>query len=399
MEWLTPASKVGILAIIASLNAVWGYPLVGLLASLITLLLIAAVANWLLRPRLSAVMRIPEFAVARSLVDVSVTVENKASTPVFDLSISLVDLPKGWRVASECRMQKILQLNSQQSATIHYKLQVGDRAECLWPTLRCESTFPFSLFRSRQDIVMGLASSKNASQWVDGGRTWVTPAAIDSDVPALIQSKLWEGQLCHGVRSGESLEYIGSREYCHGNYVKRWDFASWARLGRPIVREFDQGSTGNVSIFVDTLVQSNSASVEDFETRLCVAASIVYALRQTPCEIGLIMPTPTGIESHYVEHTRDDLLLRSLSRVVAMRSDRPWAGLKTPDTVWSSVEAALKADHTLICIMAPPDFQTNDARYQSGDNARQNFLKQIKSLPSSVVVFPTAKNRAEMAHD
>lgn len=399
-EWLTPTSKLTILAIIASLNAIWGYPLVGLLAALVTLMSICALTNWLLRPRLFAVMRLPEITSANSTVEVFIGIENRASTPIFDLTLSLTDLPRGWVVLSEPRT--IAQVNPRDTFSVSYSLQVADRGEFVWPIVRCESTFPFALFCSRQDIAMAPTNPSHASKpkyaaseestafTPHSGRTWVTPAMIDSDVPALVQTMLTQGQHSQGARIGESLEYIGSREYCYGNFVKRWDFASWARLGRPIVRQFDQGSTSNVTIVVEVSLgpHTSSSALPDFETRLSVAATIIHSLRYTQCQIGLIMISPHDIESVLVDHSMQEALLRPLASAQAVSSPRHANPSIAQESSWSKTLAMAPTDHTLICLMAPT---TNDPISQMDtayESERREFIAHVIDLPSSLVLFP-----------
>ncbi len=60
------------------------------------------------------------------------------------------------------------------------------------------------------------------------------------------------GGWSHKLLSGDALDYTGSREYQVGMPVRRWDFTSWARLGRPIVREFQSPSIQLVTLIVDT---------------------------------------------------------------------------------------------------------------------------------------------------
>jgi len=388
-----PSSKVIILAIIASLNAVWGYPLVGLLASMLTLLVVCAFANWLLRPRLSAAMRMPEIVAANSQFDARISIENLSSTPVFDLAISLTELPPGWHVRPGTLFHNdrpsISQLNARESSDVSYTLQVDGRGEYQWPALRCESTFPFSLFRSRQDIHFGQSKTSR------GGRTWVTPAIIGSDMLEFVQTMLSRGQHADGIRTGDSLDYSGSREYTYGDYVRRWDFASWARLGRPIVRQFDQSSTGNVTIVVDTFLDSKATASDDdaFESRLSHAASIIHSLKHTLCRIDLIFPKEDGIESVNADQSMQETLLRPLATAIGIRSLRNSSGPLFQKNGWSKVGSMLEPNHTLICIMRPVNEFAENRYTQARDRERREFLELVESFPVSTIIAPLGKRK------
>lgn len=270
---------------------------------------------------------------------------------MFDLafSLTLTALPSGWIARSE--PPSISQMKPREACDLGYTLQVAGRGEYRWPTLRCESTFPFSLFRAWQEIPFGLSSTRR------GARTWVTPAIIDSDLPGLIQAMLSRGQQSDGMRAGESLEYLGSREYTYGDFVRRWDIASWARLGRPIVRQFDQSSTGNLTIVVDTFLGSQTPANGDvsFETRLSLAASIIQSLRFTSCHIDLIFPKSEGIELVQADPSMQETLLRPLATVIGLHRDRNSTGLTSQKNGWEIVRSMLEPDNTLICTMGPTD--------------------------------------------
>ena len=80
-----------------------------------------------------------------------------------------------------------------------------------------------------------------------------------------------------GVRRRQSmLEYVGSREYRPGMPVRRWDFASWARLGHPAVREFSEGRDSLAVLVVDAL--RRQPVDESLESVLSRAAAIVDQL-------------------------------------------------------------------------------------------------------------------------
>jgi hypothetical protein len=55
---------------------------------------------------------------------------------------------------------------------------------------------------------------------------------------------------------GDQIHYIGSREYREGVPVRNWDFSSWARLGKPILREFSSPASRSVRIVVDNIRSS-----------------------------------------------------------------------------------------------------------------------------------------------
>ncbi|MEM6473462.1 MAG: DUF58 domain-containing protein, partial [Planctomycetota bacterium] len=129
----------------------------------------------------------------------------------------------------------------------HGQMRFDKRGVHELPPFQVTSSFPFHLFYARRAI------STNT-------KIAVTPAPLRSDHDAASRVLLATiGEWAKKLVVGPPVEYVGNREYEVGMPVRRWDFASWARLGRPIVREYQAPSIQAVTLIVDTSVlpQSN----------------------------------------------------------------------------------------------------------------------------------------------
>ena len=73
-------------------------------------------------------------------------------------------------------------------------------------------------------------------------------------------------------QTGDSLEYIGNREYRYGDTLKNIDMKAWARTNRPVVREFGQEYYSNVGVILDSYVATGKNS--DKHSPACLEASI-----------------------------------------------------------------------------------------------------------------------------
>ena len=129
---------------------------------------------------------------------------------------------------------------------LHASLSFQRRGVHRLPDIVVSSTFPFHLFRSSRRF----RSETHIA---------VTPRLLSGDDDTLARALLntlggWSRKLL----SGDALDYTGSREYEVGMPVRRWDFVSWARLGRPIVREFQSPSIQMVTLLVDTSIDVDS---------------------------------------------------------------------------------------------------------------------------------------------
>lgn len=82
---------------------------------------------------------------------------------------------------------------------------------------------------------------------------------------------------------GYDGEYLGSREYTPGMPVRRWDYNSWARLGQPVVREYNHPEQPAAAIVLDNWFGGGAAAdgvqeSSQFEATLSLAAALSEAL-------------------------------------------------------------------------------------------------------------------------
>ena len=235
---MTGASTTLVLIIIITLNVIWGYPWLGPFAACSALLLVGFVVNRLLKPRLRIKTRVPRFVQAGEPFYVDLDLHNRSQLPALELNVGFRHefhfirwiAPRDYiaRIPPGC-----------QSSSRH-EMVYSTRGIHQLPQAYVESLFPFSLFRAtvRYDLDTSLP---------------VTPRPLADDEFSLTHPALSRAigkWVC--IASGDMMEYSGSREYQSGMPVLRWDFASWARLGRPIVREFSTQTQASVALVVDT---------------------------------------------------------------------------------------------------------------------------------------------------
>jgi len=73
--------------------------------------------------------------------------------------------------------------------------------------------------------------------------------------------------------TGDSLEFLGTREYQPGDPLRHIHWRSWARLGKPVVMEFQEEYFSRIALILDTFVPK-TADVEAFEASISVVASV-----------------------------------------------------------------------------------------------------------------------------
>ena len=123
---------------------------------------------------------------------------------------------------------------------------------------------------------------------------------------------------------GDSEEFAALRDYRPGDPLKRIHWRSWARIGRPVVREYQDEFFVRHALVFDTFL---SAPTPAFEEAVSVAASFACSVGTQESLLDLLF---VGREAHCVTAGRGvghvERLLEILAAVRPCR-DRPFATL------------------------------------------------------------------------
>jgi uncharacterized repeat protein (TIGR01451 family) len=123
---------------------------------------------------------------------------------------------------------------------------------------------------------------------------------------------------------GDSEEFVGLRDYRPGDPLKRIHWHSWARAGRPVVREYQDEFFVRHALVLDTFAPAPTAV---FEEAVSVAASFACTAGTQESLLDLLF---VGTEAHAVTLGRGvghvDRMLEVLAVVRPCR-DRPFASL------------------------------------------------------------------------
>ncbi|WP_372894592.1 DUF58 domain-containing protein [Stieleria sp.] len=244
---MTVASVSVLLALFMTLNVIWGFPWNGMMGAAVGLLVVGFAINRIMCPGLKLSVSLPRSAVAGHPFSVNVRLTNARMLPALNLRVGwhregVRDIyPRRSATAWDASPPVSLDLlRSGDQMQWHGAMRFHDRGIHALPDFQVASTFPFYLFHCRR----GMATDTQIA---------ITPAPARDDDDSTTRALLaaigdWAQQLV----AGAPVEYVGNREYEVGVPVRRWDFASWARLGRPIVREYQSPSIQAVTLIVDT---------------------------------------------------------------------------------------------------------------------------------------------------
>lgn len=259
---LTAGSTTLVFFLVLSMNVVWGYPWIGIFAACFSMLLIGFIASRIFAPRFRVGLSLPTSAVAGESWTIRQHLDNTRRLPAMELTVRLVsDVDSGrsadWGMGPG---NGVVRVGGGERVTVQGSVVVGRRGVWPLPAVRVESLFPFQLFRATQRLSVE-------------GSIAITPRLLHAHEDPSIRAAL---SAVNGVASqqsqGASAEYVGSREYQTGMPVRKWDFVSWARLGRPIVREYATPSLQTIAIVVDT---ADEGDPEKLEHLLSVAATVL----------------------------------------------------------------------------------------------------------------------------
>ena len=181
------------------------------------------------------------------------------------------------------------------------------------------------------------------------------------------QRKYQPGGVALASSIGESDEFISLRDYRPGDPLRRIHWRSWARVGRPVVKEYQDEFFVRNALVLDTFTAVDGDPV--FEEAVSAAASIAIS---TDTQESLLDLMFVGPEAYCFTAGRGlghlDQLLEVLACVGPCR-DKPFRSLHR------SVIDRHTALSGCVCVLL------------SWDDARQDLVRNLESLGTPTEVF------------
>ena len=279
---MTGGSVTLLILAILSLNIIWGYPWVGMLSACLSLMVVGGIAGAVMRPRLRMDVRTDAVAMVGRPVAVVATMSNPTGRAALDLRMTPLIRPTVGRTSDQVFVTPAI--GSGQSVDFSFRCVFARRGIWLTPAMRVESHFPFRLFRT----INRVPSTRSIA---------VTPAPAEGHVDSAAGSVARAiEQIVARHRGGDQMNYIGNTEYRVGMPVRRWDFASWARLGKPIVRQYATPAKPVVRLIADVSASGQTRRRGRDRAVEAVLARAVMAIEQ-------LAGAGVGLEVHVVQNT------------------------------------------------------------------------------------------------
>jgi uncharacterized protein (DUF58 family) len=103
-------------------------------------------------------------------------------------------------------------------------------------------------------------------------------------------SKYQEGGVAFASNVGQSEEFVALRDYRRGDPLRHIHWRSWAKVGRPIVKEFEDEFFVRHALVLDTF--TDRLHSDEFEEAVSVAASFACAMSTQDSLLDLLFVGP-----------------------------------------------------------------------------------------------------------
>jgi len=211
-----------------------------LLAALVPLALVAVhllLQPWF-RPRLEVHCRFPPRAMAGSHIRMLYTCTNHGRRTAYDVHIDRLPLPFGMQ--HEQWQRSIAALEPGRQVELHGNILVSSRGVYRMPILRYDTTYPFGLWRMGR-FVRTPRHLRVFPQF--------TPIA---HIGIAFGKRSDAAGLQIVDRASVAHDFRGCREYREGDDPRHLHSRSWARLGVPVVKEYEDQCLSRTALILDT---------------------------------------------------------------------------------------------------------------------------------------------------
>ena len=216
---------------------------------------------------------------AGSIVTYSITLENLGETPITDLHVRDEGLP--WSI------RPILQARLGQAVP---PIQPGQKCKVQLQT-RFQARGVFDLPALRAEYVDYLGLTRCGKTFTHPSRVTVYPQVYPVATIDLSRVRVHQpGGIPLAASVGESPEFRGLRAYRPGDPLRHISWKAFARLGKPIVREFQGEYFRRVAVVLDT--HGKKHSYDDFEAAVSLVASISQFFEDNEYVIDLFAAGP-----------------------------------------------------------------------------------------------------------
>jgi uncharacterized protein (DUF58 family) len=238
-------------------------PVVWLFSAGAALLGAGLAVGLLFRPRLQLERQLPPPASAGEVMTYRVRVHNQGRRPARLVAVQERNLPADLRPVGEPPVLETVAPGETREVSL--QLRCVSRGAYTLGRLQAASAFPSGLVR------WGAASSR-------ADRVLVYPRVQHLEPFEVPNGRTYQpGGISIASHVGDSAEFLGTREWREGDRLRDVHWASSARVGRWVVKEYQEEYFVHLALVLD--VEARNARDEAlFEKSLCLAAGIAESL-------------------------------------------------------------------------------------------------------------------------
>jgi len=324
-------------------------------------------------PKASARRTVASRCAAGARAPLSITIRNDTKRPLYDVGAYEFRFPEGVSIAEPLRYTT--ELAPGESHSFEYTLTADRRGDYALPGPSVVSAFPF-----------GLAHAKRFC--AEATRLIVYPRfrqLTRLNIPA--GRRYQPGGIVLASHVGESMEFVGTRPYQQGDRLRDLHPRSWARVGYPVVRQYQEEFLTRVAILVDTFVPpravppprlwGKSVAPDPLEASLSASAAIADYLARQEYIVDLFAAGP---ELYHFQAGRSLGYLDNILDILACINACPRDPLAQ---IGSALSRDLEQVSTVIAVLL------------DWDPARAEFVRKVQSAGAQIKVVLISDHHTE----
>lgn len=179
--------------------------------------------------------------------------------------------------------------------------------------------------------------------------------------------KYQEGGVALASNVGQSEEFVSLRDYRHGDPLRHIHWRSWARTGKPVVKEFEDEFFVRHALILDTFTDHPHSLI--FEEAVSVAASFACTVQTQESLLDLLF---VGPESFCFTAGRGLARADQMLEILASVRPGPEGGFPTLEHLVLNHASAVAG---CICVLL------------GWDQTRQEFIRKLKELGVPLLIL------------
>ncbi len=211
--------------------------------------------NFFYRPKVDVIRNLPSIIEAETAVIYQAKIINHRKRNFYSLRVKELF----WSTKTDYPEREILEIiKPNEEKIIKITLSIEKRGLYYSDGVVVSSSFPFSLFNWGKFIKIP-------------AKLTVFPKYTRLETFDLsLGRKFQPGGIALSSNIGESTEFIGTREFVFGDNPRHIHWRSWAKLDKPVVKEFQEEYFTRLALVID----NQTSNVDNFEKGLSMSASI-----------------------------------------------------------------------------------------------------------------------------